>query len=255
MKLRNCMLALAAGSLMVSASTAVADNHESDDYMLNMTIIDVKPGHMRPFREGMTAYNACYSENGGERSWSVWNNVTGSGDYYYMVSRMDAYAEMDEQNAATMACWSIIEEQVAPHVIEVESKITKRMGAWSAANQDVDVVELHHFRVAENSDFRAAVGAITAILSEAEYEHQGVWYEHLHNSSGQPDYFVVESYDNFAAMDEERSGAYRAVADAEGEERADELWADFRASLTDDWAYRNEVLRRVPSLAMTQGDD
>jgi hypothetical protein len=251
MKIKTSLMALGACALLATANTSMA---QDDDYMLRMNIIDVKIGHMTKFREGMAAYNACYSENDGDGSWTVWNNVVGGGDYYYMVGRMDAYAEMDEMDEATRACWSVIEEQVAPHVIDVRTRIAKRLGAWSGENQNTDVVELHHFRVAENRDFRQAVSAITTILKEADYEYMGVWYQYMHNSSNEPDYFVVDAYENFAAMDEDRPGAYRAVREAVGEERADELWEAFGDSLTDDWEYRNEVLSRINSLTMSQDD-
>ncbi len=252
MKIKISLLALSVCALLATSSATLAQ--DDDSYMLRMTRLDVKIGHMTKFREALAAYNTCYTENGGEGSWSTWTNVTGQGDYYYMVSRMANYAEMGEMDEAARTCWPTAEAEVAPHLIQVETRFAKYLAPWSGEQGDSDIVELHQFRVDNGSDFRAAVGEMTTILRESDYEHMGVWYENLHNSSNQPDYFVVERFADFAAMDDDRAGAYGAIVAAAGEEKADEIWAAFRDAMTDDWGYRNEVLSRVRSLDVNTGD-
>ncbi|MCA1777871.1 MAG: hypothetical protein LC637_00380 [Xanthomonadaceae bacterium] len=105
-----------------------------------------------------------------------------------------------------------------------------------------------------DSNRLSIVGAITSIMKEAEYEHMGTWYDVIGNDSNEPDYFVVSHYNNFAALDEDRVGAYKSVSDAAGEERADELWEQFGNALHDDWEYSSQLLRRDVELSHS-GDD
>lgn len=253
MKIKKLCLAISAGMLLASSTSVLAQ--EDNAHMLRMVRLDVKVGHTSAFREAMRAYNDCYTENGGESSWSVWSNVTGAGDYYYLVSRMDNYAEMGEQDEASRECWPMAEEQIMPHISQFEARYARFMPDWSGEYSDSTVVELHQFRVEDGREFRETVGEITNILKEADHPHMGAWYRNLHSSSNQPNYFVVSRYADFAAMDEERPSAYRGVADAAGEERADELWDAFGDSLHEDWEYRSELLARIPSLDMNIGED
>jgi hypothetical protein len=91
-------------------------------------------------------------------------------------------------------------------------------------------------------------------MKEAKYEHMGSWYDVIGSSSNEPDYFVVTHYDNFAAMDEDRTGPYNVVKEQAGEERADELWDQFGDSLKDDWEYFTVLLRRDTELSHSNDD-
>jgi len=249
MKISNSLLAL--GACAVLGASALAQ--EENDYILEVTEIGVKLGHDMKFREGVKAYMACYAENGGQGSWSVWRNVDGKGGVYHIVSDLANWAEMDTPDEAGRECWPTIEEQVSPHMTSVSTSFSRPMPEWSGDAEGYDVVRLHRFRVDDAELFQETVGAITSIMKESDYEHIGAWYDVINNDSNEPDYFVVAHYDNFAAMDEDRAGPYAVVAESGGEARADELWEQFGEALHDDWEYSSQLLRRDDELG--HGDD
>lgn len=252
MKTTTILRLAAITTLLAPAEAAIAQDSDKS-YMLQMTRIEVKVGHSSAFRDGFKAYMDCYEENDGQRNWSVWNNVDGSGDVYHLVSRRENWAELDTRDAASRECWSTIEESVAPHVTSVSSSFARHLPAWSGQAENYNVVRLHQFRVDESADFRETVGTIAGILKDSDYEHPGTWYSVIGSSSSEYDYFVVEHYENFAAMDD-RVSVHQALVNAVGQERTTELWDAFGDSLYDDAEYGSELLVRVPELSRTADD-
>ena len=250
MDIRTLLTGIAAGIVLVPGVAAAQDD---ESHMIEITEIDIKAGHWRKFSAGMESYISCYEEQEGEGSWSAWWDMEHS--TIHLVSQMDGWADMDERDEASMKCWSVIEEEIAPHITKVETSFARPLPDWSGDAEGYDVVRLHRFRVDDESAFRETVGTVTDILEEAEYEHLGSWYDVIGNDAGEPDYFVVEHFDDFAEMDEDRAGAYRAVLDAEGEERADDLWEQFGDSLHDDWEYSTLLLSRSSELAYSPDED
>ena len=253
MKITKAILTLGASALLAASITAVAQD-EDESYILQITEVDIKLGHVSQFREALKPYHACLIENDDDASWSAWRNVGGDGTTYHFVSDMANWAEMDASDEAAEACWSEHRENVFPHVASVSNSFARPMPDWSGDAEDYSVVRLHQFRVDDGEQFREAVGAITSILKEAEHEHLGSWYDMIGNSSNEPDYFVVSHYENFAAMDEERAGPYKVVSEYAGEERADELWQQFGDALQDDWEYFHDMLRRDTELSHSNED-
>jgi len=247
MKINRLLLMLGATAMLGSGSILAQDEDES--YILEMTEVGIKMGHTAKFREAVKPYNACIAENDAEADWSAWTNVGGEGTTYHFVSTMANWAEMDSPNEAGETCWPEHMDKIMAHVDSVSTSFARPMADWSGDAEGYNVVRLHQFRVKNGSDFREAVGEITSIMKEAEYEHLGDWYNMIGNSSNEPDYFVVTHFDNFAAMDEDRAGAYTVVKEQAGEERADELWDDFSDALKDDWEYFTLLLRRDPELS------
>jgi len=254
MKRSKQIIALSACVLMGTSSATFAQEEEEDSYILEITRIEVKIGHDMQFRDAMKAYKSCLVEREYSESWSTWSNVGGEGREYHVVSNMDNWAEMDSPSDAGQACWSEHSEKLTSHVSSFETRFARPMKDWSGDAEGYNVVRLHHFRVDDNGDFRDTVGAITDIMKEADYEHLGSWYEMIGNDSNDPDYFVVSHYDNFAALDEDRAGAYDAIVEAAGQERADELWEQFGDSLRDDWEYFTDLLRREEELSYSSED-
>jgi len=227
-----------------------ADEHENP--LIEITQLDVKVGHWMKFRGGMEAYLACYEENEGEDEWSVWDDVEGGS--YHIVSSMDGWAEMDETDEAGMACWSVIEEQIAPHLDGVSTRFARYLPDWSGEAVGYNVVRLHQFRVDEGDEFEQVVGEITTIMKEAEYEHLGAWYDVVGNDSDEIGYFVVEHFQNFAAIDDGRAGAYGTTVASVGEEAAQALWDRFGETLDEDAGYETVLLRRVPEMSRSRDD-
>ncbi len=254
MKFMNTLLTLCVCAVFSSGTAAFAQQ-ENDGHLLQITRVEVKIGHTSKFREGMQAWMSCYIDNDGTNTWSVWNNVDGRAGVFHLVSVMENWAALDSPDPAGRECWSVIEEEVAPHVSSVTTTHARHMPDWSGDADGYEVVRLHQFRAAGNGrKFRETVGEITTILKDAEYDHLGSWYGVVGGDSRRPNYFVVEHFDNFAAMDEDRTGAYRALLDAAGEERGEALWEQFGDSLRDDWEYSSELLRRVDELSREESD-
>ena len=129
------------------------------------------------------------------------------------------------------------------------------MPDWSGEAEGFDVVKLHNFRVKDGEAFRSMVGEVTGYMKEAEYEHQGTWYDVLTSKYWIADYFVVEHFKNFAAMDEERKGASGVLRDAVGEEKAAQFWKDFGEALADEKGYWSNILVRRDSMGFSPDDD
>lgn len=254
MNIRKTMLALGVCTMLVTGASTFAQE-ENGNYILEITRVGVKIGHDAKFREALKPYHECLAGHENSPTWSTWRNVGGEGIVYHFVSTMDNWAEMDTPNESGQACWSEHRDQITSHVESVSRSFARRKPEWSGEAEDYTVVRLHKFRVDDGEAFAEAVGAVTAIMKEAEYDHLGTWYDVIGNGSHEPGYFVVSHYENFAAMDEDRAGPYKTIADAAGEERADELWDQFGDSLRDDWEYSTELLRIDEELSHDNDDE
>lgn len=253
MRISKLFLALGASALLTAGTNALAQDDE-DGHILEITKVGVKIGHEMKFRDAVKAYHGCLIENEYEGSWSTWSNVGGEGREYHFVSTMANWAEMDSPSEASKTCWSEHHDSLTAHVNSVSTRFARAEPDWSGEAEGYSVVRLHHFRVDDGDEFRDAVGAITGILKGAEHEHLGSWYRMIGNDANEPNYFVVAHYKNFAALDEDRTGPYDALVEAEGEERADELWEQFGDSLHDDGEYFTDLLRREDELSHSNED-
>lgn len=246
---------LSAGILILIGSTlpVQADDHDegAEARMIYDTRIGIKPGHFRKFRQGMAAWKSCYLENDGESTWSIWRDMESPAVHW--VSSMEGWADMGEQDAASEACASIVEEQLAPHVTSVQSRFARSMPDWNREDDDDEVtnevVRLHQFRVDDGSAFRAAVSSMAEIWKEAEHEHMPYWYDVIGNNAGEAGYFAAVGWENFAAMDEDRMGGNEVLVEAVGEERAEAMWDALSNSLHDDWEYSTLLLSRLGDLS------
>jgi hypothetical protein len=244
--MNNATLSIAAAALAVAlAPTAAQAQEESDNSVLAMTKIYLEPVSWMKFGQAMEEYIGCYAENGGEDSWSAWRDM--EMDVIWVVSTMDGWAEMDEERSeANRACYPIIEENMGSLVRKVKTEYAEYMPDWSGESEDYDVVRLHQLVVDDGSDFREVMGEMVSIVKEAEYEHVGAWYSMVGSDADEVDYFNVEHYENFAAMDVDRAGYYGVVAEAKGEEAAGEMWEDMVDSLADDgMGYSTVLLSRA----------
>ena len=249
---------LAAAAAMACAMPAMADNHSSgDDYRLAIHHVHVKMGHGPDFRAGMEAYAKCLGENDYDGSYSVWQAVDGDRTGYHIVARFDMWAEMDESDPASDACWGDddIRNGVFSNMASWETHYAKRMPEWSGNAEDYTVVKLHNFRVEDDDKFRALVGQLSGYMIEGKSEHVGSWYNVDTAGYWQADYFVVDHFDNFAAMDAKRKGVNDFLREAIGEEKADELWDDFGDALADEKGYWVNTLQLQDSLGYSSDED
>lgn len=248
----------AAAIALAWALPGAADNHEKDvNPKLAVHHINVKMGHGAEFRTGMEAYSACLAENGYKESYSVWQAVDGDRTVYHIVAPFELWAEFDEENEISDACWGKeeIRDGVFDHMASWETHYAEKMSEWSGDAEGFKVVKLHNFRVDDGSAFRSLVGEITGYMKKANYEHMGTWYDVIGGGFWDADYFVVEHFENYAAMDEKRKGASGVLRDAVGEEKADKFWDNFGETLEDNKGYWSNTLVRRDSMGYSPGDD
>lgn len=252
-------------TIMVAVATALtwtlplaADNHAEDgSYKLAIHHVHVKMGHGAEFRAGMEAYSACLAEGDYEDSYSVWHAVDGDRTGYHIVSQFDMWAEFDEEDEVSDACWGNeeIRNGVFDHMSSWETSYAERLPDWSGDAEGFKVVKLHNFRVDDGSEFRSLVGEITGYMKEAKYEHMGTWYDVMGGGYWDADYFVVEHFENYAAMDADRKGANGVLRDAVGEEKAEQFWKNFRETLVEENGYWSNTLVRRDSMGYSPEDD
>jgi hypothetical protein len=254
MKIKTMFLSAAVAAAV--CLPAVADDHEGEsDPMISIMEVTYKHGHGMKFRDAMMAYMECYAENGGEEAWSAWAPVDGAPNEMWFVSSMTMWAELDADDPGDEACWSEHGTELTSHVSDVNRRMYKRMGDWSGDAGEYSVVKLHNFRVDDGEAFRGVVGEITDMMKDADYEHMGTWYGAVSQQRWAADYFVVEHFENFAAMDEDRPGPDGIMKDAIGEEATSEMWDRMDGALADMEPYWNNILRRVESLSHSPGED
>ena len=249
---------LAVAIALTWALPGVADDHEKENTQkLAIHHVHVKMGHGAEFRSGMEAYSACLEESDYEDSYSVWQAVDGDRTGYHIVSSFDMWAEFDEENEISDACWAKeeIRDGVFDHMASWETQYAERLSDWSGNAEGFSVVKLHNFRVEDGSDFRALVGEIVGHMKEAKYEHMGTWYDVLGGGYWDADYFVVEHFENFAAMDEERKGVTGVLRDVMGEEATGRFWDAFGETLAEQKGYWSNILVRRDSMGYSPEDD
>ncbi len=233
----------------------VADNHEEDgDYMLNIMKLEIKHGHGMKFRQAMKEYMECYEENDGEGSWTTWANVDGAPNEMHIVSRMDMWAEMDDEDPARAECWPKHFEALTSNVASANGRYWRRMPDWSGDAENFSVVTLHNFRVEDGDAFREVVTEVTGHMKAAEAEHMGTWYRSIGSQRWGADYFVVSHYENFAARDADRQGANDYLVAAVGEEAAEAIWDKFQESMAEMEPYWTQTLTRVDSMSYSAED-
>ena len=240
------------------ALPVAADNHEKDtSQKLAIHHVHVKMGHGSEFRAGMEAYSACLAENNYKDSYSVWQAVDGDRTGYHIVASFELWAEFDEEDEISDACWDKkeIRDGVFDHMSSWETHYAEKMADWSGNAEGSKVVKLHNVRVDDGSEFRSLVGEMTGYMKEAKYEHMGTWYDVIGGGYWDADYFVVAHFENYAAMDEKRKGANGILVDAVGEEKGEQFWDKFGESLKDQKGYWSNMLVRRDSMGYSPDED
>ncbi len=217
----------------------VRAQHDEGAFILSMTEFTIKPGHNTQFQEGVKAWKTCYLENEGDWTWDIWRRVQGAGNVYVLTSLMENWAEMDEgQDDAARNCRDLARDLINPNVERSERNFARYMPAWSRATQDENpVVSVIFWRVKNTEKFRATVAEIHKAIRAKEGDVRGYWYNSIGGGSGNPNFLLVSTFKNFAAMDEARDNVWTVVENAFGKEKRSALQADFRDSIEDSWSY------------------
>ena len=210
-----------------------------EKFILSTTEFTVKGGHERDFEEGIKAWKACYLENKGEWTWTMWQRYNGKGSVYVLASRSANWAEFDDENdEAGKKCRQIAMYQIVPHIESSENNFATSVPEWSKTSAaEMGVIWVSFFQVENSSLFRDVIKETSDIIQKAEGDKRSYWYDVDGGSPEGADYYVTTPFKNFAALDVKRDGVWDLVEKAKGKEETEKLRAKFRSSIQDSWAY------------------
>jgi len=209
-----------------------------DKFILSTTEFVVKSGHESKFEEGVKAWKACYLENKGTWTWTMWKRYNGKGSVYTLTSRSQNWAELDQSDDAGKKCWQVAMNKIVPHVESTEDNFGTSIPEFSRAGaSEWGVVWVSFFRAENSVLFREIVKETSEIIKKAEGDFRSYWYVQNGGGPDAADFYVVTPFKNFAALDVERDGVWKMVENAKGKEETDKLRASFRSTLIDSWAY------------------
>jgi len=213
------VLFIVAGLSMNSVAQA------QEKFILSTTEFTVKNGHERDFEEGIKAWKACYLENKGEWTWTMWKRYNGKGSVYVLASRSENWAKMDDENdEAGKKCWQIAMYQIVPHVESSEDNFATSIPEFSKATPaEMGVIWVSFFQVENSVLFKEVIKETSEIMQKAEGDKRGYWYDVDGGSPEGADYYVTTPYKNFAALDVKRDGVWDMVEKAKGKEDTERL--------------------------------
>ena len=208
-------------------------------YILSTTEFTVKGGHEKQFEDGVKAWKACYLENKGEWTWTMWQRYNGKGSVYVLASTSKNWAEMDDENdEAGKKCRQIAMYQIVPHIESSENNFATSIPEFSKTGaSEWGVIWVSFFQVENSVLFKEVVKEIADISQKAEGDKRGYWYDVDGGSPDFADYYVTTPYKNFAALDVKRDPVWDMVEKAKGKDETEKLRAKMRSSLQDSWAY------------------
>jgi len=246
---RLALIAISATALAVPFTAAAQE--EPADPLLSMIELKVKAGHDSDFRAGLAAWKECYLENDGEGSWNIWRQQQGQGNVYVAVFTMEGWADLDTPDEAARSCQPVALEKITPYThAEHNTNSYARLMPDLSRNAPVqDVIWVTSFRASDGRLMMDVVRKIGAAIREVEGAPRGYWYNVMGGHEKAADYFVVTPFENFAAMEVERDGAWEIVTKVHGEDEAERLRSDFMKSMDAAWSYiyrRNTELSHNP---------
>jgi len=248
MNYRKRLALIAIGAAVLATPLTATAQEEPAGHMLSLFEFHVKGGHDSEFREGVAAWKKCYLEQKGDRSWNTWQQQQGRGNVYVAAFRMKNWGVLDTPHEAAQKCRKVTEEKILPHVhADAGSNSYARLLPDISRSSPVgNVVWVSNFRAKDSRLMMEVIKKVSAAMTEVEGDSRGYWYSVMGGHEKAADYFVVTSFENFAAMDEERDGVWEIVTKVHGEAEAERLRADFMKSLDGAWSY---IYRRVPELS------
>jgi hypothetical protein len=226
-------------SFMVTGLSMTSVAQAQQKFILSTTEFTVKAGHEHDFEEGIKAWKACYLENKGEWTWTMWQRYNGKGSVYVLASRSENWAKMDDENdEAGKKCHLIAMYQIVPYIESSENNFATSVPEWSKTTPaEMGVIWVSFFQVENSVLFKEVVKEISDITQKAEGDKRGYWYDVDGGSPDAADYYVTTPYKNFAALDVKRDAVWEMVEKAKGKEETEKLRTKFRSSLQDSWAY------------------
>lgn len=230
------------GALIVAFSTLFSSGVQAQEtekgFILSMTEFTIKRGHDVQFSEGIKAWKACYLENKGEWTWSIWHRENGEGNVYVLTSVMANWAEMDETDDAGKSCRDLARELISPHVESSEDNFARFIPEYSRTYPNPDpVLWVSYWQVNNGTRFKEIVKEVTGVVAKTEGNPRGFWYDVMGGSKDVADFFVATPFANFAAMDVDSENVWNIYEKANSKEKRDQTQAEFRDIIDKTWSY------------------
>jgi len=249
-KIYTSILSVLIAGILTGLFTAPAAQAQDEErsIILSATEFTIKPGHNTQFMEGVKTWKACYLEHDGEWTWNTWSRVQGEGNVYILSSFMENWAEMDDDSdEAGQACQNLAVNLINPNIEKSTRNLFRTIPSMSRAPGIAqDILDVTYWRVKNVTLFRETVTEVISAIRSAEGEPRGWWYSGIGGDLNAPHFFVVTSFENFAAMDNERDGVWTIVENQHGAEKRAELQHNYRESVDQNWSY---MFRRVADLS------
>jgi len=245
--LLNKITLIMIAALLTGLFAPAAEAQEDGSMILSMTEFVVKPGHNTQFIEGVKAWKECYVENEGDWTWNMWSRVQGEGNVYGLTSFMENWAQMDDMSdEAGQACQSLAVNLINPNIEKATANMARTIPSMSKEPASMDVLNVTYWRLNNSSLFWETVRQVNSAISELEGEPRGYWYYGIGGDLNAPHAFVVNPYENFAAMDVDRDGPWEVVEEVHGADKRAELQNNYREAVDVSWSY---MYRRVADLS------
>ncbi|HUG99940.1 MAG TPA: hypothetical protein VMQ83_12330 [Gammaproteobacteria bacterium] len=213
-------------------------------------IVTVKDGQGQAFQDGVKAYFACYGENGGKKSYDVWQSETGRLGRYAFTLGGHKWADFDQLEEASQACNDVFQERFLAHIDKATSEFTTYMEAQSTIKDgEYDVVWVFNFVIKDNRKFMNGISKITAAARESDWGNYA-WYNIQAGGRHAGDYILVVAEENFAGFDEDNKPLWEMVAGVHGEEASESIRNDLMNAIEKDWS---DIWRRRPDMGYSAG--
>lgn len=211
----------------------------AESQILTMSELTIKQGHNEQFKAGVKLWKECYEKNNGTDSWNLWSRMQGEGNVYVLTGLVKNWAELDKDDPASEPCRAIVRDLIMPHIEKNVYHLASTMPELSTTKQNPDrtVVWVTYFRVKNSTVFNATIKEIGAAVKAVEGDVRGTWYSFIGGAEEAPDYFVANSYKDFAEMDVKRDGVWKIMENKHGVKKAEQIRNDFRNSLDGSWSY------------------
>jgi hypothetical protein len=220
---------------LLPIATLAQDNKGS---LMEITEITVKAGHNAQFLQGVKLWKECYLKNKGTHHWNLWHRVQGKGNVYELTGNMANWAEMDKDDPASKACFTILTNFIMPHVESTEYTISMSMPEFSRPpSEGTKVIQVTFFTVKNGVDFMDVLKGVTSAIKTSEGNLRGFWNRVIGGGPEDPDYFVTEPYKSFADLDKQQDSPWKVYEKVNGKKATDAIRAEMRGSVGSAWSY------------------
>lgn len=213
-------------------------SQESTSPILSLYQFTLKEGHQKQFYEGMEQWKKCYIDNGGKQEWNVWSRLQGKGSTVGISFFMDSWAEMDEDSEPQVSekCNPVVYDKIMPNIESSETSMSRVIPGLSRETPtNHPILWVTYFDVENDSEFRSVIKDVNSVYKKHNPDGLGTWFNVIGGEGA--NYFVVSTFENFAALDKDRDGPWDYYAKEHGEAKMNQARDKFRNSLDRMWSY------------------